>query len=104
MHPLLGGVKNLIFHDEITKVQEEVTRLINEGGVNKIVALGHAGYDFDKELAAAVEGVDIVVGGHTDTFLYTGKCTKMCQVLTNLRLLPSANVGSISRNSVRNRV
>ena len=67
-----GGVANLEFHDEITKVQEEVTRLRNEEGINKIIALGHAGYNLDKELAAAVEGVDIVVGGHTDTFLYTG--------------------------------
>ena len=81
---LPGGVKNLIFHDEITKVQEEVTRLINEEGVNKVIALGHAGYDFDKELAAAVEGVDVVVGGHTDTFLYTGKCTKVYHKKFNL--------------------
>ena len=41
--------------------------------MNKIIALGHAGYNLDKELAAAVEGVDVVVGGHTDTFLYTGE-------------------------------
>ena len=65
------GVSNLQFHDEITKVQEEVNRLKN-AGVNKIIALGHSGYGLDKELAKAVDGVDIVVGGHTDTFLYTG--------------------------------
>ena len=67
------ALKNVIFHDETPKVQEEVTRLINEEGVNKIIAVGHAGYSLDKELAAAVEGVDVVVGGHTDTFLYTGE-------------------------------
>ena len=64
-------MKNLVFHDEITKVQEEVTKLTDQG-INKIIALGHAGFELDKQLAAAVEGVDIVVGGHTDTFLYTG--------------------------------
>ena len=68
-----GGLKNVIFHDEIPKVQQEVTRLINEEGVNKIIVVGHAGYSLDKDLAAAVEGVDVVVGGHTDTFLYTGE-------------------------------
>ncbi len=67
------GVKKLVFHDEITRVQEEVTKLTDEG-INKIIALGHAGFEFDQQLAAAVEGVDIIVGGHTDTFLYTGKC------------------------------
>ncbi len=67
-----AGVKNLIFHDEITKVQEEVTKLTDQG-INKIIVAGNGGFEFDKQLAAAVEGVDIVVGGHTDTFLYTGK-------------------------------
>ncbi len=45
-----------------------------EQGVNKIIALGHSGIEKDMEIAAKVRGVDVVVGGHTDTFLYTGKC------------------------------
>ena len=66
-------LKNLKFHDEIAAVQEEVNRLINGEGVNKIITLGHSGYDREQELAAAVEGVDLVIGGHSNTFLYTGK-------------------------------
>ncbi len=65
-------MKNLVFQDEITKVQEEVTKLTNQG-INKIIALGHAGFEIDKKLAATVEGVDIVVGGHDNTFLYNGR-------------------------------
>ena len=42
-------------------------------GINKIIALGHSGITKDMEIAAKVRGVDVVIGGHTDTFLYTGK-------------------------------
>lgn len=41
-------------------------------GVNKIIALGHSGFTVDKDIARKVRGVDVVVGGHTNTFLYTG--------------------------------
>lgn len=41
-------------------------------GVNKIIALGHSGFTVDKNIAQKVKGVDVVVGGHTNTFLYTG--------------------------------
>lgn len=59
------------FTNILESVAEEVTLLQNQG-VNKIIALGHAGYRTD-QLVAAIDGVDIVVGGHTDTFLYTGR-------------------------------
>jgi 5'-nucleotidase len=38
-------------------------------GVNKIVALTHIGYEKDLALAAEVDGLDVVVGGHTETLL-----------------------------------
>jgi len=41
-------------------------------GVNKIVAVSHAGFGRDKKVAAAVEGIDIIVGGHTNTLLGNG--------------------------------
>ena len=49
---------------------------------NKIIMVGQAGYIMDKTIASNVDGLDIVVGGHTDTFLYTGK--KTCIPLTRL--------------------
>ena len=37
-----------------------------------LIALGHAGFDVDKQIAEKVPDIDVVVGGHTNTFLYTG--------------------------------
>ncbi|XP_074644941.1 snake venom 5'-nucleotidase-like [Tubulanus polymorphus] len=62
----------LIFENEISTIQEEVNKLLSEG-VNKIIAVGHAGIDVDLQIAEKVSGIDVIVGGHTNTFLYTGK-------------------------------
>lgn len=40
--------------------------------VKTIIALGHSGYDKDREIAKYCPLVDVVVGGHSNTFLYTG--------------------------------
>ena len=42
-------------------------------GVNKIVVLGHGGISLDQRIAREVEGIDVIVGGHSNTFLYTGR-------------------------------
>nr|KAF6506922.1 5'-nucleotidase ecto [Rousettus aegyptiacus] len=62
---------NLVFEDEITALQLEVDKL-KTLNVNKIIALGHSGFEMDKLIAQKVKGVDVVVGGHSNTFLYTG--------------------------------
>lgn len=61
----------LRFEDEVTALQQEVNKLTTLG-VNKIIALGHSGFDTDKEIAKKVRGVDVVIGGHSNTFLFTG--------------------------------
>ena len=53
---------------------------LKQQNINKIIAVGHAGIEMDKRIAKEVDGVDIVVGGHTNTFLYTG--TKVTLKLT----------------------
>merc|ERR1711936_344763 len=58
------------FGDEIEAVQKEAKSL-REQGVEIIIALGHSGYDIDQELARSVPELDLVVGGHSHTFLYT---------------------------------
>lgn len=35
-----------------------------------MIGLGHSGYAKDKEIAEQVEELDIIVGGHTNTFLW----------------------------------
>ncbi|KAK9956333.1 hypothetical protein ABG768_014075 [Culter alburnus] len=62
---------HLQFEDEVTALQNQVDKL-TALGVNKIIALGHSGFKVDKKIAKEVRGVDVVIGGHTNTFLYTG--------------------------------
>ena len=59
---------NVVFNDVVTSAQATVTEL--EGlGINKIVALSHCGYNVDLALAAAVDGIDVIVSGHSHTLL-----------------------------------
>ena len=69
-----GPGPNVKFLPEVDSVRSAVDEL-NKLGINKIIAVGHAGIDVDKKIAKEVDGVDIVVGGHTNTFLYTGNGT-----------------------------
>jgi 5'-nucleotidase len=56
----------VIFQDEIDSLKADVAALQAEG-VTKIVALNHVGVTKDMEIAAAVPGLDVVVGGHSHT-------------------------------------
>jgi subtilisin family serine protease len=59
---------NVVFNDTVTTAQATVAEL--EGmGINKIIALTHLGYGPDQALAAAVDGIDVIVGGHSHTLL-----------------------------------
>jgi 5'-nucleotidase len=60
--------KNITFSDPVAAVQAEVDRLTAEG-VNKIVVLSHSGYVVDQQVAAGTTGVDVIVGGHSNTLL-----------------------------------
>ncbi len=59
---------NVIFTDPVGAVQQEVDKLTAEG-VNKIVVLSHSGYGTDQRVAAETTGVDVIVGGHSNTLL-----------------------------------
>ena len=59
---------NITFSDPIEAVRGEVERFEAQG-INKIVVLSHSGYNVDLAVAEAVEGVDVIVGGHSNTFL-----------------------------------
>ena len=62
---------NVKFSDPIEAVKREVERLTADG-VKRIVVLSHSGYEQDKRLAAAVDGIDVIVGGHSHTLLGEG--------------------------------
>ena len=61
---------NVIFNDPTASAQAAVTALQAEG-IDKIIALTHLGYNEDIALARAVNGLDVIVGGHSHTFIYT---------------------------------
>ena len=56
------------FSDPSEAVQAEVDRLTADG-VNKIVVLSHSGYEVDRRVAESTTGVDVIVGGHSNTLL-----------------------------------
>lgn len=58
----------VVFQDDIDSLKADVAALEAEG-VTKIIALNHVGYNRDMAIAAAVPGVDAVVGGHSHTYL-----------------------------------
>lgn len=63
------NVKLLDLYQSINKSIAE----LRGQGVNKIVLLSHLGYDLEKEVAKRCTGLDVVVGGHSHSYL--GKTT-----------------------------
>ncbi|MGS4946232.1 bifunctional metallophosphatase/5'-nucleotidase [Meridianimarinicoccus sp. RP-17] len=59
---------NVTFTAPAPAVQTEVDRL-EADGVNKIIVLSHSGYRVDLAIAEEVTGVDVIVGGHSNTYL-----------------------------------
>jgi 5'-nucleotidase / UDP-sugar diphosphatase len=70
----ISSPENVVFQNYIEEAEKEV-RLLQLFGVNKIVAITHLGYDDnpeydnDRELAKYVDGIDVIVGGHSHTEL-----------------------------------
>jgi len=46
-------------------------KALTDMGVNKIILLSHLGYTLEKDVAATVPGIDVIVGGHSHTLLGT---------------------------------
>jgi 5'-nucleotidase len=59
---------NITFSDPVAAVQAEVDAL-TAMGVNKVIVLSHSGFGVDKRVAAETTGVDVIVGGHSNTYL-----------------------------------
>ena len=67
-HELSSPGDNVRFLDAVATLKGAVQGL-EASGVNKIVVLSHSGYGRDMELAASVPGIDVIVGGHSNTLL-----------------------------------
>jgi 5'-nucleotidase len=59
--------------ESVTEYVKGAVGGLESAGINKIIVLSHIGYTVDQDLAAAVSGIDLIVGGHSHTFLGTGE-------------------------------
>jgi 5'-nucleotidase len=59
---------NVTFKDATGSAQAAVAELEGQG-VNKIIALTHLSYSADLALGGSVDGIDVIVGGHSHTLL-----------------------------------
>lgn len=60
--------KKVTFSDPVEAVTREVKKL-TDAGVKRIIVLSHSGYQTDLIVASDVDGIDVIVGGHSNTFL-----------------------------------
>ncbi len=58
------GIKVLDFDSTVKALQKEIDNLKAQG-INRIIMLAHTGYDTDKKLVQNLDGLDVVIGGHT---------------------------------------
>lgn len=78
--------------DEIEGVRAEAERLKSQG-IDILIAVGHAGYLKDMEIAEKVPDIDVVVGGHTNTFLYNGIPRRSSRLIQDLIVFFFINEG-----------
>ncbi len=64
----LPGFDEVIFLDEITAARDTVKQLQQEEP-DLIIGITHIGLEADKQLAREVEGIDLIVGGHSHSRL-----------------------------------
>lgn len=69
----LSKIENLILLDEIENIKIEAEKMKNNG-IDIVIVLSHCGLTKDRKIASALgSDIDIIVGGHSHTFMYTGE-------------------------------
>ncbi|SDD83216.1 5'-nucleotidase [Paracoccus isoporae] len=58
----------LIFQSHVDGIAADVAEM-TEQGIDKIIAVTHIGFQGEQEVLANVDGLDALVGGHSNTFL-----------------------------------
>jgi len=64
-------LEGLRFENEIETARKYVPE-VKEKGADIVMILSHLGFEADKELAKSVDGIDVIVGGHSHTALKKG--------------------------------
>lgn len=68
---------NTVYHDPVQKANETASMLKKEKGCDMVICLSHLGYQYKEDinrisdliLARETEHIDLIIGGHTHTFL-----------------------------------
>ena len=60
--------EGVTFEDEVTYLTRAVAEMQGQG-INKILLLSHVGFVRDQEIAAAVDGLSAIIGGHSHTLM-----------------------------------
>lgn len=68
----LSKTEKLKFLDEIETINLEAEKLKRYEKVDIIIVLSHCGLPVDRKIAANCPLVDVIVGGHSHSFLYSG--------------------------------
>jgi len=71
LHTMRENVEGLQMLNLYQVVRQYVTEIKSKEHVNLIVVLSHLGVDEDKILADSVQAVDVIIGGHSHTALFT---------------------------------
>ncbi len=67
--------KGVVYLEPLQRAQMMADKLTKEEGCHLVICLSHLGYDYnyrkvsDKVLAKETSGIDLILGGHTHTFL-----------------------------------
>ena len=70
---LRENVRDLDVLDPAATVRHTMSELERNFGIRFFVVLSHMGFDRDSLLAEAVEGIDVIIGGHSHSTLFVPK-------------------------------
>lgn len=88
MRSMVPGTGELVFAAEVASAQATVDDLQTQG-INHIIALTHLGHQRDLTLAQQVNGIDVIVGGHSHSLLgdfrhwYLGQQPPYAELIAN---------------------
>ncbi len=68
--PVVTLTGDVTIVDNQIKAAEKAIKTLKQQGAQVIIAVTHIGADLDRKLAATVNGIDIIVGGHSHDYLY----------------------------------
>ena len=88
--------EDTLFKYELSTAQKYIDEL-KQQGINKIIVQSHLGYGLEKELAAKLSGVDVIVGGDSHTLLADAK-------LKNYGMTPEGDYPTVLKNKDGDRV